>query len=133
FANERSPRVRNAFQRRAMGAILAAVIALAATGCVATQTTTSTSPNSQTGFSFTGDLLSWSDAQIIHDFQDVKAMGGTWVRVPFNWSTLEPNRAGDYEWFVADRVVYIANWLHLKVYAVVSYAPRWARPAGSRD
>jgi hypothetical protein len=121
--------VRNALRRRVIGATLAAVIAFGAASCVAPQRPQSTT--TATGFSFTGDLLGWSNDQILHDFRDVKAMGGTWVRVAFNWVTLEPNQRGKYDWTPADRVVWFAAAEGLKVYAVVSYTPAWARPAGT--
>src|SRR4051794_35466894 len=38
------------------------------------------------GFSFDGDLLGIPVSQRNADFDRIKAMGGTWVRVPFNWS-----------------------------------------------
>jgi hypothetical protein len=121
--------VRNALRRRAIGAALAAVIAFGAASCVAPQQPQSA--NGATGFSFSGDLLGWTPQQIAHDFSDVKAMGGTWVRVPFNWVTLEPDQRGKFTWWPTDRVVYLANLIGLKVYAVVSYTPAWARPAGT--
>ena len=93
--------VRNAVRRRAMGAFLAAVIAFGAASCVPPQKAQSSGTN--TGFSFSGDLLGWSNDQILHDFRDVKAMGGTWVRVPFNWITLEPNQRGNFDWATSDR------------------------------
>ncbi len=83
------------------------------------------------GFAFSGDALGWSTAQIKHDFGDAQAIGATWVRVPFNWSTLEMQGKGKYNWAPADKIVYLANTYGLKIDAVVSYAPSWARPAGS--
>jgi hypothetical protein len=83
------------------------------------------------GFAMYGDTIGQPSNVVAADFDRVKAAGGTWVRVPFNWTTLEMNGKGVYNWGPADMVVNLANARGLKVDAVVSYTPAWARPAGT--
>lgn len=83
-----------------------------------------------TGFAL-GNILPVPAAQRDADFDRAKAMGATWLRLPFDWVTLEMNGKGKYNWAPADAVVNAANARGLKILAVVSYTPGWARPAGT--
>jgi hypothetical protein len=83
------------------------------------------------GVSFDGSVLAIPATARNADLDRVKAMGATWVRLAFNWSTLQMNGRGTYNWAPADALVAAANARGLKINAVVSYAPGWARPAGS--
>ncbi len=83
------------------------------------------------GFSFYGDVLSEPQAQRNADLDRAVAVGATWVRLAFNWSTLQMKGRGTYNWAPADALVGAAVSRGLKIDAVVSYAPSWARPAGS--
>jgi polysaccharide biosynthesis protein PslG len=82
------------------------------------------------GVSLYGSVLGWPRADLRRDLDRVRNMGATWVRVPFNWVTLEMHRRGEYNWGPADTIVEEANARHLRIVAVVSYTPGWARPAG---
>src|SRR4051812_545275 len=84
----------------------------------------------EVGVSLYGSVLGWSRADLRRDLDRVRAMGATWVRVPFNWVTLEMHGRGQYNWGPGDAIVDEANARHLRVLAVVSYTPGWARPAG---
>jgi hypothetical protein len=53
-----------------------------------------------------------------------------WVRVEVAWSVAEAVR-GHYDWRYADRLVARATAHGLRVLAVLSSAPVWARPAGT--
>ncbi len=81
------------------------------------------------GVSLYGSVLEWSQTDLRHDLDHVRGMGAKWVRVPFNWISIETQR-GQYNWAPVDRVVAAANARHLHIEAVVSYTPQWARPAG---
>jgi hypothetical protein len=83
------------------------------------------------GVSLYGSALGWSDQKLEDELDRVRSMGARWVRVPFNWATLEMHGRGRYNWGPADRVVREAKERHLFVLAVVSYTPGWARPAGT--
>src|SRR4051794_15082524 len=84
------------------------------------------------GFSFDGDIIGMSPAQRNADLDRARAMGATWVRLPFNWSTLQMHGRGTYNWGPADALVAAAKARGFRIDAVVSYAPSWARPAGSK-
>jgi hypothetical protein len=83
------------------------------------------------GVSLYGSALGWSQAQLDRELDRVRQMGARWVRVPFNWSTLQMHGRGTYNWHPADRVVAAARKRNLYILAVVSYTPSWARPAGT--
>jgi hypothetical protein len=82
------------------------------------------------GVSFYGSVLSWSRTDLDNDLNRLHAMGATWVRIPMNWVTLEPQHHV-YNWGPADQIVADASARHIKIDAVVSYTPAWARPVGS--
>ncbi|MCU1429981.1 MAG: hypothetical protein JWL83_3981 [Actinomycetia bacterium] len=87
----------------------------------------------EVGFSFYGGILANPRADVNADFDRAKATGATWVRLAFNWSTLEMHGKGQFNWGPSDALVSAANARGLKIDAVVSYAPFWARPGGSND
>jgi polysaccharide biosynthesis protein PslG len=82
------------------------------------------------GVSLYGSVFEWSSADLARDLDRIEHMGATWVRVPFNWVTLEMHGRGQYNWAPADALMRATNARHLRVLAVVSYTPAWARPAG---
>jgi hypothetical protein len=120
--------VRNAKHGRVLVLLLALV---AGSFFVAPAASAASADGRNVGVSFNGDLIGLSSARIRSDFTTARDMGATWVRIPMNWSTLEMHGKGQYNWGPGDNAVRIANSVGLKVDAVVSYAPGWARPAGS--
>jgi hypothetical protein len=80
------------------------------------------------GVSFYGSVLSWSRTDLDKDFDRLHAMGATWVRIAMNWVTLEP-QPHQYMWGLSDQIVADASARHIKIDAVVSYTPAWAREA----
>jgi polysaccharide biosynthesis protein PslG len=55
----------------------------------------------------------------------VVAAGIAWIRVDFNWVTMEPAR-GVYDWTLTDAVVSEARARGLNIYATLAYTPAWA-------
>jgi hypothetical protein len=55
----------------------------------------------------------------------VAAAGIAWIRVDFNWVTMEPAR-GVYDWALTDTVVTEARARGLHIYATLAYSPAWA-------
>jgi polysaccharide biosynthesis protein PslG len=55
----------------------------------------------------------------------VAAAGIAWIRVDFNWVTMEPAR-GVYDWTLTDTVVAEARARGLHIYATLAYSPAWA-------
>ena len=60
------------------------------------------------------------------------AVGSRWVRVDFDWSSIEPT-PGSSDWTDIDRFVALAAGHHIRVLAMLAYTPVWARPPGSTD
>jgi hypothetical protein len=90
-----------------------------------------TADRTKVGVSLYGSVLTWSSTRLSRELDHVKAMGARWVRVSFDWSTLQMHGPKTYNWTPADRVVAAANRRKLYVLAVVSYTPGWARPPGT--
>jgi hypothetical protein len=55
----------------------------------------------------------------------VKQAGIGWIRVDFNWFTLEPGR-DKYNWGYMDGVVSAAKARGLEIFATLAYSPSWA-------
>ncbi len=77
------------------------------------------------GISPGGDLLWLSDAELARELDLYKATGMTWVRVDFDWPSIEQSR-GNFTWGATDRVVNAATARGLKVLALPTYTPLWA-------
>jgi hypothetical protein len=58
------------------------------------------------------------------------AAGIEWVRLDFNWFTLEPAR-GSYNWGYMDAVVNAARARGLQIFATLAYTPAWANGTGN--
>jgi hypothetical protein len=85
----------------------------------------------EVGFSMYGDFIGQPVSVINANLDRAQAVGATWVRVPFNWSTLEMHGKGQYNWTPADNVANAAAARGLKILADVAYTPSWARAAGT--
>lgn len=71
-------------------------------------------------------------ANIERQFELMAAMGVTWVRVDLAWAWME-SQQGNLEWGYTDKVVEEATARGMKVLAVFSSTPQWARPPDSGD
>lgn len=67
-------------------------------------------------------------AAIREQFDVMAAMNVTWVRVDIDWSVAEAER-GQYNWDYPDTIVTEAAARGMKVLAVISSSPGWARPS----
>jgi hypothetical protein len=84
-------------------------------------------PKEETGMS-TGTTLIWvSSAELDARLADIKASGAEWVRIDFSWQAIQPDGYNDYRWEQYDRVVNAVTARNLKVLAVLTYTPKWAR------
>jgi hypothetical protein len=77
------------------------------------------------GFSISTAMYG-DDETLEHELDGAANVGATWVRVPFDWSSVEAVR-GVYDWRYVDRMVAQATARGLHVLAVPSYTPAWAR------
>ena len=62
----------------------------------------------------------------------VAEAGIAWIRVDFNWDTIEPER-GVYDWIITDAVVSEAGARGLNIYATLAYSPGWANGGQHRN
>lgn len=84
------------------------------------------------GFSPGGHLHNLSPSELRADFAAVRDSGATWVRVDFSWSRVEQEE-GVYDWADLERVVATAVDHDLRVLALLTYSPEWARPECDTD
>jgi hypothetical protein len=83
----------------------------------------------QAGFAPGSEFVWQSPADIARDLDAMAATGARWLRVPLQWTSMEPAK-GVYRWSAHDRVLGMALERGLQPIAVVAYTPAWARPAG---
>lgn len=75
-----------------------------------------------------GGPWTWLDPAVqARDLDEIAALGATWIRVSFPWSSMQW-RADRYDWSVHDRIVLMAHERGLEVIANVAYTPWWAQP-----
>ncbi len=58
----------------------------------------------------------------------VRDMGFAWVRTFIDWSGIEPQQKGQYDWIDPDNIVKACGSQGLKIMMRVQWTPRWARP-----
>lgn len=71
-------------------------------------------------------LTDQSAAQLHATVRNFQQLGVAWVRLDFDWSTMEPSR-GRYEMARYDAVVNALRDARIQVLGLVSYTPAWAR------
>src|SRR6202011_2066878 len=86
-------------------------------------------PGNQVGFSTSGTMLWESDAQLASELDAVAATGARWIRVSFDWNSVQPNGPDPLKsvWTYEDRVVKAARSRGLQVLGLAAYTPPWAR------
>jgi putative cell wall-binding protein len=113
-------------------ALTAALVASLALGIGRATSASATVGGGRAGFA-PGSMILWeSDADLARDLDSMVAAGGSWVRFDFDWPSIQPN-AGSFNWTNTDRLVAAATSRGLKVLALPTYTPAWARPAGTSD
>ncbi len=81
----------------------------------------------EAGISTNLSLLRMSDRTLNKRLADIKSLGAEWVRIDFNWGLIQPKAANRYDWKAYDRLVRVVGEHDLKILAVLSYTPAWAR------
>ncbi len=74
-----------------------------------------------------------SDAALDKRLSGIAGLGATWVRLDFDWASIQPSGPTDYKWTTYDKIVAAAAKYHLNVLGIVTYTPSWARPSDCRD
>lgn len=79
------------------------------------------------------ELTQYSPTELAEQLDKIAALGVTWLRQPFYWERIEPER-GEYDWSAYDAIVAaIRQHPSLKIIAVLDGTPRWARYELSPD
>ncbi len=78
-------------------------------------------------FGTTVDLTRYDDAALVAQLDAMQAAGLVWLRQPFRWADIEPER-GQFRWEKYDRAVEAARLRGFKIIAVLDTSPPWARP-----
>ncbi|WP_447711349.1 cellulase family glycosylhydrolase [Mycobacterium sp. C31M] len=71
-----------------------------------------------------------ADTEVQRQFALMSEMNITMVRFDFDWSVIEPIR-GQFDWSHTDRMVSAAAAHGIRVLALLTYAPEWARAPGT--
>ncbi|MGE2724615.1 family 1 glycosylhydrolase [Mycolicibacterium pulveris] len=87
-------------------------------------------PRDGYGFAVGAPMTWMSDMDADRELDAVARTGATWLRVFVDWNRIEP-MPGAYDWGYLDHWVNGATERGLKVLAMVSYTPDWARTPGS--
>lgn len=82
------------------------------------------------GFSPGAGIMGENDAELRRDLDEMVALGAQWLRLDFNWSSIEPTK-GSYSWSNVDRVLRAVASRKLNVLAILHTTPAWARPPGT--
>src|SRR3954468_5557188 len=83
------------------------------------------------GFAASYAPLFDSDADLAQSFDLMAASGAKWVRISFQWSSVQSAGPDSYNWAILDRGVNAARARGMHVLANAAYTPAWARPAGA--
>lgn len=78
-------------------------------------------------FGTTVDLTLYDDAALVAQLDAMQAAGLVWLRQPFRWADIEPER-GQFQWEKYDRAVEAARLRGFNIIAVLDTSPPWARP-----
>ncbi len=89
------------------------------------------SVGAKTGFAQGHTILWGSDAQLAADLDGMARSGAGWIRVDFDWPSIQSGGRDAWNWGPTDRVVLAAKARGLSVLAVPAYTPAWARAAGT--
>jgi polysaccharide biosynthesis protein PslG len=81
------------------------------------------------GLSLSTTLYEMSDTELTAQFDDLNYLGVSWARFDLGWDIVQPDNAQNYNWEPVDRIIKVANLHHIKLLALLSYTPKWARSA----
>ena len=108
------------------------VTAVAAAGLVASNAPSATAAALAPvmGIASGSGILWESTADFNRDMDAIAATGATWIRVDFDWNSIQNESPTTWRWDRStDRIVAGAQARGLKVLGQLGYSPPWARPA----
>ena len=85
------------------------------------------------GFSNGHETLWISDADLRSDLNGMASIGARWLRLDFDWPSVQAGGRDTWNWSHIDRVVQAARARGISILTMPAYTPAWARPAGSTD
>lgn len=116
--------------RRLIAAL--SVTALAAAGLVTSNAPSATAAGLAPvmGIASGSGILWESNADFNRDMDAIAATGAEWIRVDFDWSSIQYESPTTWRWDRStDRIVAGAEARGLKVLGQLGYSPPWARPS----
>ncbi|HZR11877.1 MAG TPA: cellulase family glycosylhydrolase [Acidimicrobiia bacterium] len=110
---------------------IAAILVVAGLGCVVPSSSQAptTVPGSKVGFSVGGQTIWENDADLGHDLDLVASTGAKWVRMDWDWKSVQAGGPTSWAWANTDRIVSAAQARGLSILGVIAYTPTWARMA----
>ena len=81
---------------------------------------------SRIGFSPGFSIMDLSPAALRRDLRGMRKVGARRIRIDLSWARVQPSK-GTYDWTDTDRVFKAARAEGLKILALLSYEPGWAR------
>jgi polysaccharide biosynthesis protein PslG len=85
----------------------------------------------QFGLAATGHLHNLDPASLARELAGYRGAGARWIRFDLNWGVVQAGGPRSWNWAPFDRVIRGARARGLRVLAVLSYSPDWARPPGT--
>jgi peptidoglycan hydrolase-like protein with peptidoglycan-binding domain len=82
--------------------------------------------SSGVGISLGSGFLELDSATQNQEFDSMVSLGVQWIRVDMQWKIVQAQNSSTYNWSQIDAAVAEANAHHLKVLAILDYAPAWA-------
>jgi polysaccharide biosynthesis protein PslG len=108
---------------------ICAVLVVASLGCVVNSAPSAPPPvaGSRVGFSVGGQTIWESDADLGRDLDIVASTGAKWVRLDWDWKSIQAYGPTTWIWTNTDRIVAAAQARGLNILAMAGYTPPWAR------
>lgn len=73
-----------------------------------------------------GELFSLEPTELAVRVQQLRQLGVKWVRLGFEWQTIQPLKADAYDWSRQDRVVTALAAADIRILGLLAYTPPWA-------
>jgi polysaccharide biosynthesis protein PslG len=87
---------------------------------------TTTSLNNNFGVSVGSGFFNLSSSTQKQELNSVVSLGAAWIRFDIQWKVVQAQGSSTYDWAAVDQVVSEANADHLRMLALLDYAPTWA-------
>lgn len=82
--------------------------------------------NDDFGISVGSGFLGLSSSMQNQELDNMVSLGVGWIRFDMQWKIVQANNSSSFNWSEIDSLVAEANAHHLKILAILDYAPAWA-------